>query len=259
MSFTIPPNSPYPGPSYAIPSRETSEPAEDPQYIPLELDWSIAPFSQNSPPCTSVNIAQISTQPFSQLCMIEVDNTECSVDVQFLFPDTKMTKTVPAGTTARMAAPTSGLQFYIACVQAAIAGDITRVLLMNYYSRPEDIPKTEFTTALAAGSVSVTANGTTPILASGNGILAALVVSQVLVTAGASSGSANVQLQDGTGAVLANLVAGAPPSTQVPPTMIFAAAPYNVRFQNGLKIVVSGSNNLTNGVLVVNGAYTLVE
>jgi hypothetical protein len=251
LALVIPPFRPYPQPIAPLPSRERDEPPEGRQYASLEFDWF------NAGQCQLVDVGQRSTRPFSQILMLDVDNSRCTSDVRFIFPDTQLTVTVPAGSSGRYVAPTSGVRFYANAVDNGLSGEITRAAALNYFSRPLDVPPTEFNSIGNEHTIDLSVMGTTNILSNTvSGILTSLTLQQYNVTPGAAAASVLITLQDGTGAVIMySGLSGPAGGTMLVPSVIFSRDNYNVRFSQGLNIVTSGNPFSASAFLIADFTY----
>lgn len=242
----------YPNAINPMPSRELDDPpaSEGRQYASIEFDWLA------NGRCQQVNVALSSTRPFSRIVMIDVDNSESSVDVTFIWPDTQATLTVPAGTCGRFPATTSGTLFYGYAVQAPLSADKTRVNVLNYNSRPVDLSGGQYNSFAALGNVSLTATGNTVLISAGTvGILTGLTLQHWNAASGAGAGSATISINDGTN-TFADAGIAAPANTMLAPGVLFEAHPFGVRFINGVIIgITAGGTALSSGSLVVNATY----
>lgn len=161
MAFTIPqPIKMLPGGAAFpnLPSRSFLDPNEGRRYIPVEIDWDGAGTT------FQVNAQGLTTQPFSQIVMLDVDNSASGSAVTFYFPDSSDTLVVPAGSGGLFPVFTSALNFYVAA-PSALASDVTRFRILNYRQEPIANPPPQFTNTAAVTGFS--AVGTTALLAAG--------------------------------------------------------------------------------------------
>lgn len=159
MSFKIPqPIKTYNNPLAVQPSRSFTDPSEGKSFIPVELDWDgvTATFQ--------INVQGVGTKPFSQIVMLDVDNTQSAADVTFYFPDSTDTLDVPAYSAGLFPVFTNGLSFY-ASAPMALATDITRLRVLNYRQEPIGNPAPQFHNV--ATQVGIGAAGTTAIIPAG--------------------------------------------------------------------------------------------
>lgn len=222
------------------------EPSEGKMILPLELDWDGAGSTFD------INVAAITTQPFSQIVMLDVDNTQSGADVQFIFPDTQDTLTVPAYEAGTFPVFTGGRLFYVAAPMA-LASDITRVRVLNYRQEPVANPSPEFHNAAASNQINFPV-AATPILAAT--ISGTLVGYSIFVGAlgGAGGGSAVISLKDHTAGTL---IDNAP--LQLAANGVFngftnQAENFAYRFAGGIDVIGGATGSVT-GSLSVNLKY----
>lgn len=130
-------------------------PKEGRRYIPVEIDWT------GTPTTYEVNVAGLTTQTFSQMVMLDIDNTQSGADVTFYFPDSTDTLVVPADSAGLFPIFTNALLMYVSA-PLALASDITRFRILNYRQEPIANPPPEFSDVATA--LNLTAPGTTAIL-----------------------------------------------------------------------------------------------
>jgi hypothetical protein len=192
MTFSIPqPIQQLAGGNLPIfPANALENPAEGRFIIPVELDWP------GTGATFQINVQGRTTQPFSRIAMLDVDNSQSGADVTFYFPDTTDTLVVPAYSAGTFPVFTNGLTFY-ASAPAALVSDVTRLRILNYLQFPLANPSPQFhdVAAVASGNV---VSGTTAIIAST--IYGTLVGYSIF--AGAQGGSTasylEIQLKDHT-------------------------------------------------------------
>src|SRR6185437_7618311 len=91
-SFVIPkPIQMFPGGATlpVLPSLTFIHPSEGRRYIPVNIGWA------GDGATYQMNVNGLTTQPFSQIVMIDVDNSQCGAEVTFYFPDSSDTLTIP--------------------------------------------------------------------------------------------------------------------------------------------------------------------
>ena len=98
MPVTVPPAINYPSPLLSQPDRYMQVPPEGARMIPCEIDWGTMGSGGTLITSMSINLQNNSTKTFTQICSLAVDNSACCSDVQFVFPDTAETMTIPAYT-----------------------------------------------------------------------------------------------------------------------------------------------------------------
>lgn len=235
MPIVTPPAVNYPSPLVSVPARYNNEPTEGERFVPAEIDWATMGGTQD---VVAFNLSISAAQTISQIVALSIDNSQCSTDIQFVFPDTGQTYTIPAYSPAEVVPVfTNALSFFVQAL-SAISTDITRFAIHNALPPPSSVDVTTEQQTATVGTVS-TATGNTQIIPAGtNGRVEAIYV-QGQFTGGAN-GSAVVELMDGQG----NLIAVSQCSSNntinqnVP---VFALSNLSVRFQNGLSFKVVGS------------------
>jgi hypothetical protein len=202
-------------------------PKEGDRYIAAEIDWLVTTKSN----AVQFNLSGNSPVTLSQIVALAVDNSRSGADCAFVFADSGFQLVVPAHNQLIAPVFTQGLMFY-ATAASALAGDITTFQVFN--SMPPPVP---IAPSVAQNRVGVLgqalANGTTQLVPAGiNGTLNTLSVSLTF----SAAGNCQLALTDGTGANLwANYFTAPAGSTNYPIDL----TGLNLRFQNGLKLVVS--------------------
>lgn len=173
MGLTVPAGAvEYPDPIAAQPVIVYEEPGEGKKAAPLEFPWGVAPYTAL---VAHVNMANRQIGDFSQIVMLDVDNSQCGADVQFMFLDTGDTLLVPAYTSITAPVFTRSRDFYVSAPKA-LAIDTTRVRVLNYLQSPLDNPKSTFQNVSQVGGIALVA-GTTALIPNGTaGTLAAISV-----------------------------------------------------------------------------------
>lgn len=226
--------------------------------IPLNIDWSGASGDVLNG-ATLVNLNNRQLRNFSGIRALFVDNSKSGADVTFLFPDMQFEFTVPAGKGGLypVVAKSGCMSFYVVSAMA-LAGDLTFVQAFNYMPPPVDISRPTFQTAQGSNLVSLTATNNAQILPLGiGGTVQNLSVSHNGIQAAAGGISfQSIQIQDGAGQNLAFLAVQIPVSTYAPPAMLLSMNGLSVRFQNGIKVVVTNTGTApTFGSASVSFAY----
>lgn len=235
MPISIPPSVNYQSPLNAIPSRVLSAPKEGNHQIPCEILWGTMGGANK---CVAFNIQNNATLEISQIAAIKVDNSACGASIQFIFPDTMETITVPAYMPdAIVPVFSNGLQFYVQAV-APINTDVTRFQLLNFLPPPVVVPTTEEQQTLVVGNISAAAAGVLQILPTNvSGTIQGVQVS-FGVASPAGDSNAIITIQDGN----AKLIARVPVFVKsgVPANIAFPFMDIDVRFQSGLQAIISG-------------------
>jgi hypothetical protein len=247
MPLTIPAFDQYQQPMFPLRGLWNHKPPEGDKYVNVEIDWTTTTKG------SAVQFALSGNSPvsLSQIVALVVDNGRCGEDVDFIFPDSGFILTVAAHCQGVFPVFTNALMFYASAPNTA-AGDVTILQILN--SMPPVIPiaPTEQQNRAGVSGVAI-ANGTTVLVpAPTNGTVNALSIT-IAATAGAGGGNGQITLNDGKG----NVLWGANPSVPASTTQTFTynLTGLNVRFLNGLNVVVAGST-FSGGVIVANAYYT---
>lgn len=239
MSILVPPAVNYQSPLVSIPTQWQVNPPEGPRFIPFEIDWGVMGGPNQ---CVAFSLQSNAAQTFSRLIAISLDNSQCGADVQFIFPDTSQTYTIPAYSPyCVIQVFTSALTFNVVAIGDEII-DVTRGAFHNVLPPPMAVPASlEQNTAAIAGLSIVPASGNSVLVASTvYGTVEAMSVSFAMNNA--ATGQVVWSIQDGVGKVIAagealssNGTASDPPGIQL--------SGLSVRFQQGLRFVwvTSGS------------------
>jgi hypothetical protein len=247
MPLAIPPAVNYPSPLIALPTKWENTPPEGPMIVPCEIDWGIMGGSNNN---VSINMQNNAVLNFSQIVALSVDNSNCGADVQFVFPDTTETMTVPAYT-PKLIIPvfTNQTQFFV-YAPLAQSEDITRFSIHNTLPPPIAVPVTAEQNIAGVAGVNISAGTTQIVPANISGTLETMIVFVSMTT----SAIINFNIQDGNGAVIATAQLPGPLSgnAYVEPIDLQNV---RVRFQNGIKLVITTPTGSTDGSVMVNLYY----
>jgi len=251
MSITVPPSVNYPNQLISSPCLWAKNPSEGSRFVPGQIAWGSMGGTNK---CVDVNLYGLGAQTFSQIAALSVDNSGCGADVQFIFPDTQQTYTVPAYT-PQCVVPvfTNTTNFYIYSPNS-LSGDITNFAIHNDVPPPISVPTTQAQN-VAANSAITLAAGTTQIIPAGTtGTLENLAITVGVQTASVSFNFLLV-LQDGSGKVLAavNAVGNSGGTLNA---LILALQGIAVRFQNGVSLIITGSGN-PGGTVDCNAYYKI--
>jgi hypothetical protein len=242
LPLTIPPFNQYQSPIVPLRGLWNAAPVEGDKFVAAEIDWLVTTTQQ----AVQFAISGNSPVSFSQITALVVDNSRCGSDVDFVFSDSGFVLTVPAHNQVIAPVFTNGLMFYVVAATAD-AGDVTIFQVLN--SMPPTLQLAPVDTqnhSLTAGIA--LANGSTQVVpASVSGSLNALSITIPFTTAS----TIQINLTDGTGK---NVWAGFWDEPAVF-TLVFNLSGLNVRFTNGLSLVISNSG-LTGVGGVVNLYYT---
>lgn len=234
-----------------VPSIMFKAPKEGPGAITFNVDWSI-PLAKGLD-AMNVNLQNQATLEFSQICGLIVDNSNCGSDLDFIFPDTDVTVSVPAyAPYTVLQVNTQQVQFFIRALEP-IAGDLTHFSVLNYAPSPVAVPV--FTQQQSAVASSITIDGTAVtqlVPASVSGSLRAFNISAAWVDAAADFNNLFV-LRDGTGRTIwaGNLAGDMANDGQI---VLSDMSNLNIRFQGGLQLIQSGGFTV-NGTIDANIYY----
>ena len=232
MAYNIPgPIVQFGNPPAILQSLAFNVPKEGRLYIPLEFDWSLAQGGS-----LQVNLQGVATQTFSQIVMLDVDNSQCGVPVTFYFADSQTTLIVPAESGGLFPVFTGQTMFY-ASAPGALASDVTRVRVLNYRQEPVALPPPEFNQTDSAFNV---AAGTTAVVpASVSGTLTSYTVNFGGQMGTGGGGSAAIQLKDhATGNVIDQTIVDVGTAGYFN-GIVLTASDIAVRFGGGIDIVVT--------------------
>lgn len=260
--LTVPPAKNYQSPLVAVRSIVGRDPVEGPMQIPIEIDWTTMGAQQGSITtwATYINLQNLTTQAFSQVCGLKVDNSQCGSDVQIIFTDTQEIITIPAYEPLTVVPVfTAATQFYAVALNA-IGADTTRIQVLNFVPPPVTVPESpEHNFALTSGLAVGNANVNTTFVPAGvNGTLEILQLNFSTGAGPAAASTGNLFIQDGKGNYLVNSISvSAGPNTQAPGQIILDLKDVRWRFQNGLIANwLVGTGGWSNGAVInITAAY----
>lgn len=245
MPQTIPPFTQYQGLLVPLRGLWNAAPSEGDRFINAELDWGSI-----STTAVQFNVGGNSPVALSQIVSLSVDNSRCGSDIDFLFPDSGFTLTVPAHNQLIAPVFTNALMFYVIAA-AAGASDITVFQILNSMPPPVPIAPSEAQNRVGQSGISLhqTSNIYIPILAApASGLLTGFSLSWGESTD--SSPSANLALVEGTNTSVI-LWSGTINTTQGQITV----SGLNIRFFGGISLGILGSVYST-GTIFVNLYYS---
>jgi hypothetical protein len=248
MPLTVPAFTQFQGQLVPLRGLWNNRPPEGDYFVNAEIDWG----SQNTP---AVQFALSGNSPvaLSQIVALYVDNRRCGVDCDFQFPDSGFLLTVPAHAQGLFPVLTNALMFY-AIATGAAGADTTIVQILNSLPPPLALIISTQQNNVSVTGINAAVNGTTPLVAAGiNGTLNTLAVS-VDLTATATAGSVQISILDGTGAAVWANFFSVPASQTI--NVPINLTGLNVRFRNGLNLVISASTNISVGAVDVNAFYS---
>lgn len=246
-NITVPPAVNYLSPLVAVPSIVLRPPKEGDKLINCEIDWGTQGGSDN---CVSINLQNNATLEFSQIVALSVDNSACAADIQFVFPDTGNTLTVPAYAPSLIIEVfTNQTQFFVISPSAQ-PEDVTRFAILNHLPPPVAVPFTVEQQTLSSNNITADGSGTNQLLPDTiSGTLENLQVFRCGPIA--TGGTQFFVIKDGTGAVLTS----GQFSTAVDNINVILLNLDNmhIRFNDGLVFTQSGAD--LGGAYIVNGLY----
>jgi hypothetical protein len=246
LPVTVPPFDQYQSPLVPLRGLWHAAPKEGDRFVNVDIQWLVTTDQR----AVQFSLSGNSPVALSQIVALSVDNSRSGSPVDFVFPDSGFVLTVPARNGGVFPVFTNALMFY-AVANDAIAGDETIFQILNSMSPPVMILASAIQNHTNLLDASL-ANGTSQIVPAGvNGTLNTISITAAIAE-GASAGSAIVQLFDGTGRELWLTILNAPANGVIDPT--FPLTGINLRFVNGVSVVVSGSS-LT-GSMAINLYYS---
>jgi len=250
MALSVPPAVNYQSPLIAVPTRWDQAPVEGSKIIPCEIDWGTMGGTSN---CVSFNLQNNATLNFSQIVALSIDNSACGSDIEFIFPDTSETLSIPAYAPKTICPVfTNQTQFWLSSPNAQ-SEDITRFSILNSLPPPIAVPTTQEQNTVSINDVIVEPAGSQQLIALGiNGTIENIDVFGSM--SGTNPWSFAFQLKDGN----ANVVASG--STQGGGSALFNGTMLNmqdihVRFQNGLQLVWTETQLTATSNVAVNIYY----
>lgn len=249
MSFTIPPAKNYASPLVAVPTNYGDVPPEGAHLINCEILWGT--MSSVADRCVNINLQNNATMNFSQISALSVDNSQCSTDIVFVFPDTGETTTFPAYSPKTILEVfTHQTQFFVVA-KGALATDVSRFSIHNTVPPPIAVPISVEQQVAAANNITADgATGAQVIPMTINGTIEAISVSRTGPIASANNQSFSIV--DGA----LQVIAVGTFSSQAPQTvnvLLLNLTDIHVRFSGGLQFLQAGTN--VGGFYAVNIYY----
>jgi hypothetical protein len=253
MPVTAPPAKNYSDPLVAVPTIYRNAPNDGNRMIPVEILWGTMGGPNN---CVNINLQNNATLNFTQIVALAVDNSQCGADIQFIFPDTSETTTIPAYSPKTIIEVfTNATQFYVLAIGTILSTDISRFSIHNSLPPPIAVPTSQEQNTASANNLDITAAADLTLVASTvNGTLEALDVNVWL--ANSSNKQAIMQIKDGTGKV----IWGGQVSSNGTDNTNFHLTDLNnlsVRFSHGLVLHISSSNLPAGSRAIVNLFYRI--
>jgi hypothetical protein len=236
LPLVVPPAVNYPNPIVSVPSLPGKEPREGRRSIAFDIPWGSMGGTYHA---VNINLADGAPGNFSQILGISCDNSASGSDVQFIWPDTGETVSVPAYTTVIAEVFTNQTQFFVYAPNANPVDD-TKFQILNYAPLPVSIPRSVFNSGFGSGSIPMTALTTTQLIPTTvNGTLGQLVITLAIANP-TSAFSQNFTVADGLGDQL-GFAAIALATSETFNGPLISLYDMNVRFQQGIKLVQGGS------------------
>jgi len=233
MTLSVPPSINYQSPLTAVPTKWDRTPSEGSKLIPCEVDWGTMGGPSN---CVSFNLQNNATLNFSQIVALSIDNSACGSDIEFIFPDTTETLSIPAYSPKTIVPVfTNQTQFWLSCPNAE-SEDITRFSILNSLPPPIAVPTTQEQSVASSGSINInTGSGNSTLIASTiSGTIESIQV-EAQIYSSPGVGYVIWILEDGNSNIIArgNEVVNGGQLCFAP----FMLSDLRVRFQNGVKFV----------------------
>lgn len=183
----------------AIPSIMFKEPREGAKSVAYTIAWATA-ISRNVD-TVSINMQDGGALEFSQICGLIVDNSNCGCDLDFIFPDTDVTVSIPAyAPYTCLQINTQQVQFFIRGINC-LSTDITAISVLNYAPNPVAVPITVQQQTALAGNVPIDGIGTAILLNNVSGTLRGLAINAAWNGAVANFNNL-LRLRDGAGGAI---------------------------------------------------------
>lgn len=242
MPFQVPNAVNYPSPLNAVPSRWASDPVEGPKIVNCEVDWGTMGGAAKT---LNFNLQNNATLNFSQIVALAIDNSGCGADLQFSFPDTETTISIPAYAPYTIVPVFSNQTMFYLSSPNAKAEDVTRFGILNSLPPPVAVPTSQEQNTSNNNAINGGANGTTNLITAG---ISGTVENVSIGWWSGSLASSTWMLKDGDGNILAS---GQGVGGNSDPTAGMGGSGFvnllnfenvHLRFNNGLDFIVSGSS-----------------
>lgn len=252
MSITVPPAVNYQSPLIAVPCRTLNVPKEGNKMISCEVDWSTMGGSENA---VSFNLQNNATLEFSQVIALQVDNSLCGSDIQFIFPDTSTTTTIPAFSPYSIVEVFTNQTMFYLYAAGAEAEDISRFSILNFLPPPISISVTPEQNAVVVSGIAGQTVGDTALV--GPTISGTVETIQVFGSILGESSTKQVawNIQDGNGKVIAGCSNNANGDETNYNSIITDLQDIRIRFQDGLTFNILASNIAAGSIFSVNLFY----
>lgn len=254
MPFQVPEAVNYPSPLNAVPTRWGNDPNEGPKIINCEVDWGTMGGTSKT---VAFNLQNNATLNFSQIVALAVDNSGCGSDLQFSFPDTETTISIPAYAPYTVIPVfTNQTQFYLQSPNSE-SEDVTRFAILNSLPPPIAVPTTQEQSVASSDAFDATTSGTRQLVATGiSGTLEAMDIEGFIGSTGSNAATTTIQLKDGLGNVVHSFTGGTYSNSlngSFSNISVARLTDLRVRFQSGL--VLSWTNVTTNTMFLASNLY----
>lgn len=248
----IPNAQPYSGNNNFIPSIIGIEPSEGRKSIPYLINW-------NRPLAAGLDTVSFNPQgnsplDFRQICGLIVDNSQCGASLDFIFPDTDVTISIPAYAPYTVLQVNSrAVQFYVQG-NGVLSSDKTSFAILNYSPAPVAVPTSQEQQSAFVQEILANTSSTTIIVPIGiTGTLEGVSVTYSSQTE-VNSASQVITLEDTVNNLLIGRVSvnSASVGTNIRPLFFENVA---LRFRNGLRLQLAPPSLPLNGVYSVNVLY----
>jgi hypothetical protein len=248
VPIVVPPFVQYQAPLVPLRGLWNRVPPEGDRFINAEIDWQITTTLTNA---VQFALAGNSPVAISQIVALSVDNSGCSADVTFLFPDSGFELVVPGYNQGVYPVFTNALMFYAIAIRAGV-GDRTIFQVLNSLPPPIATQPSLEQSTTTVNSVLLQNNGATQIVpATVSGTLEVLSLVATIFAA-ATAESCNLLLRDGNGVVLWQSQIAS--SINAGGTWPITVSPLKLHFYNGIVAVVS-TTTIANGYVNFNLYY----
>jgi len=252
----IPPSFNYPNPLRMIPEIGFDLPPEVPNGVDIVLEWGTV--VSRGLTAFQLNMQSNATLAFSQICGIVVDNSGCGGDLDFIFPDTDTTLSIPAYAPYTVVPVFTRATELFVRGNGVIAGDKTNFRLLNYSPRPVAVPLTVLQQIASNNSLTLQ-DDTVGLIGTGiNGVVQGININVACPTPSADF-NALIQLVDGDGRQLwAGNVAQDNTGPGFNVTMVDLSG-LNLRFVGGVELVIDAGGIVPGATIDVNIYYKTVD
>lgn len=244
MPIFIPPFDQYQTPMFPLRGLWNAKPAEGDRFVNVEIDW----LQTTNNRAVQFLLSGNSPVALSQIAALSVDNRRSGYDIDFAFPDSGFTLTVPAYNQGVYPVFTNALMFYAIAAEGVVSGNRTVFQILNSVPPPVALNPTAMQTKEGISGIAL-ADGTTAIV---DPSVSGTVNGLSIIFAFGGTGSAEVTLIDGLGDVIwqtdASGIAGS--------SQVISLTGLDLRFVNGLSLLISNRTGAANlGVASVNIFY----